>query len=203
MTLNVTVGGAYAESFCTVIEANTILNTASINTSNLTHWNSLSETAKEMRLRLSAQFLGTLPLRGKRVYAHQALCFPRSSQLVKTEIPVAVKQAQALLAYLLIDPNIALTDPNQSRTESIQLEQALVRSVEVVGIMKVGVQNTIDAATLKAQAGLESYLAKALKAYGGFVYLLLKPYLSQIRGGNIDALTIEEAELLTSPDYNL
>lgn len=201
MTLNVTVGGAYAESFCTVTEAGTIITNAGLNTSNLSHWNALSSTAKEMRLRLSAQFMGTLPLRGKRVYKYQALCFPRTSQLVKTVVPSAVKEAQALFAYLLIDPNIAITDPTQTTAESTQLETALVRSVEVMGIMKVGVQNTVDAATLKAQAGLESYLAKAMKAYGGFIYLLLKPYISQIRGGNIDTLNLQDVELLASPDY--
>lgn len=201
MSLKTTVGGAYADSFCTLEEASATITGSGLNASNLAHWTALSTGAKELRLKLSAHFIGTLPLRGKRVYKYQALAFPRNSQLDVTKIPTAVKEAQALLAYLLVDPNISLTDPSQSPSEAVLLDEALVRSVEVVGIMKVGLQNTVEAATLKAQAALESYLYKAMRAYGGFIWLLLKPYISQIRGGNIDKLVADSADLLTSPDY--
>ncbi len=201
MTLNVTIGGAYAESFCTVQEATTIIAASGLNSSNLAHWNALSSTAKELRLRLAANFIGTLPLRGKRVYKYQALAFPRDIQLDYQSIPTAIKEAQVLFAYLLIDPNIEATDPSQGPERNVVLSSSVVKSVEVLGIMKVGTQHTLDGSTLRAQATLDSYLFKAMKAYGGFIWILMKPFLAQVRGGNIDKLHHKISVLLDSPDF--
>lgn len=200
-TLVTTVGGSLSNSFVDIDDADAFIVASGCDPSNLTAWDELDDSAKEFRLRVSAQMMGTLPLRGVPAYEYQALCFPRTCQTVLDEIPSAVQEAQSLIAYLVINKNIA-NQEEQSSGGDILLENALVKSVEVMGVMRVGLQHTMDAATIKEQTSANRPLFyKALKSYGAPIWLLLKPYLSQFRGGTTPARTLSTVTLLESPDY--
>jgi len=201
MSVDTTVGGAYADSFIEAIDADDFLQIIGIDETYIETWLDFEDEAKEFRLKVAAQFMGTFPLRGNLVYAYQSLCFPRSCQLDVTDIPEAVKQAQALTACLVIDKNITNID-EQAVGGDILLENALVKSVKIMGILEVGLQNTMDAATIKEQTSINKpLLYKTMKAYGAPIWMLLKPYLAQFRGGTFATRVVTATTLLDSPDY--
>jgi len=187
MSLDTTVGGAYADSFVTVEEAyEYIINFAPDGSEDLTAWEALSEGQQELRLRIAAQLMGNLPLRGTKVYEYQALCFPRSAQSDVEEIPLAVKEAQALTAFLVVNQNIdEQTNPASGGSEL--LDNALVKSVEIMGVMRVGLQHTLDTSAGASINGGKPLLYRMMKSYGLVIWALLKPYLTQVKGGAIQA----------------
>jgi hypothetical protein len=198
MSLDTTVGGAYANSFAELTEADDFITNSGCYTEGLDTWLNLEDLAREFRLRVAAQFIGVLPLRGYPIYEYQALCFPRSFQNDQTIVPENVKEAQSLIAYLVVDRNIAEQEAEATGGD-ILLENALVKSVRIMGILEVGLQNTMDAATIKQQSLISKPLFyKAMKAYGLPIWFLLKPYMAQFRGGTFSTTA---PTLLTSPDY--
>ena len=200
MDLDTTVGGAYANSFVELADADDYITNSGSYPAGLDAWLDLEDTAREFRLRVAAQFIGVLPLRGYPIYEYQALSFPRSFQLDQTIIPEAVMEAQALIAYLIVDRNIAEQEAEATGGD-ILLESALVKSVKIMGVLEVGLQNTMDAATLKQQSLVSKPLFyKAMKAYGLPIWFLLKPYIAQFRGGTFATTS---PTLLTSPDYEV
>lgn len=104
MTIDVTVGGAYSNSFITLAEALTFI-VHLPDGENV--WTPLTDEEKEYRLRLAADIMGHLRLKGSRVYKHQRLPFPRTHQIDVTSIPFEVKEAQAFIAISVIHRGIA------------------------------------------------------------------------------------------------
>jgi hypothetical protein len=199
MALDTTVGGAYATSYVELIEADDFITNSGCNPTGLDAWLNLEDGPKEFRLRVAAQFIGVLPLRGYQSYEYQALSFPRSIQPDQTIVPDSVKEAQSLIAYLVVDKNIGEQEA-EAEGGDILLENALVKSVRIMGILEVGLQNTMDAATIKQQTlTTKPLFYKAMKAYGLPIWFLLRPYLAQFRGGTF---ATSSPTLLTSPDYN-
>lgn len=104
MALNVTIGGAYSNSFITLEEAESLM---AILPDGVDVWSTLVPEEKEYRLRLAAEIMGYLRLRGSRVYKNQRLSFPRTHQLNVEEIPQEVKEAQAFIAISVIHRGLA------------------------------------------------------------------------------------------------
>jgi hypothetical protein len=193
MALDTTVGGYYATSFAEITEADDYIDAYDPDAT----WLDLEDSQKEFRLRVAAQFIGTLPLRGYKVYEYQTLCFPRSVQVDLTEVPEGVKEAQSLIAYLIIDKNIQESATSSEGGGQI-LDEPLIRSVEVMGVMRVGLQNTLDTRATKQSS--PTVFARYLAAYAAPVWMLIKPYLTQIRGGVQPIIVGPEAS--TGIDYS-
>jgi len=182
MALRVHVGGAESDSFATVAEADTALELLG----NTGVWETLSVEAKELRLKLGAQIMGHLPLRGRTVFRNQRLCFPRTCQSYSQRflIPGDVKTAQAFIAYsvihraLLSQPAVADGLPGQFGRPS---------QISLAGLVSV---------SFSGSAAGGSLLDLLVRATPFPVYQLLKPYLSQIRGGSIS--DAEDARTLST-----
>jgi hypothetical protein len=199
MALDVTVGGYQAESFATLEEAEVFLAEMGIA---LNAWQDLSNDAKEFRLRVAARLMGAgmFPLGGEQVYEYQALCFPRTCQTDVTEVPDDVKRAQCLVAILVVEPNF--TEDSSSTVSPIVLEDALIKSVKVMGVLEVGLQNTVDPVTTRTVTHSTTSVSSRLsRTYGGMMNWLLAPYLVQIRGGTVLPASEVVSTKLTSPDY--
>lgn len=160
------------------------------------------DAQKEYLLMLSALLIGRLPLKGKRVYTGQALDFPRTSQSDVTEIPDAVKEAQAIIASMVILPNMQ----NHSQWSSdlnmpSSLRESSVSRVQVAGIMTVDMTSSSN---LLTQASLQSspvnLLLRSADVYCLPVYLRMRPYLSQFKGGVINSIDDFNADLLEAVD---
>jgi hypothetical protein len=138
---------------------------------------------KEYILEIAAQLIGLMPISGSRVYEKQGLDFPRDSQLDVTIIPDEVKEAQALLACLVVQPNLDL-QPGFSNNLYIPsgAQNLAVTDVKVAGIMDVKATNStaIDTTTI-TRSLLESLAGVFLLP----VYTRMKPFLTQIRGGTL------------------
>lgn len=110
MALITTCGSGNANSFITAADASTRLATVPID---ITAWTALSSTAKEQRLIYAAHVMDYLPWIGWRVYTDQALCWPRTCQDDPTDVPEGIKDAQAMIAYLIVHRGlVAMTLPS-------------------------------------------------------------------------------------------
>lgn len=163
MALNTTIGSTKAKSFITVSESTSILTAAPIDT---TEWNALSTTAKEQRLIYAAGSMAYLPWRGYRVYERQALCFPRSIQVDFSVIPDEIKEAQALIAWLVIHPALAATPSSKGESEP------RINSMSLGGAISVSFSGE--------ESG--SALNKMTKSPDFMVYFRLGEYLTRFRG---------------------
>jgi hypothetical protein len=186
MTLINTPGGCLSNSFVdSVDDATARLEDYGIE---FGHWSTLSETAMEFRLRIAAQLMGSglFPLAGQKVYDKQTLCFPRTCQLDPTVIYEEVKDCQSILAVQVVDLNLIEAVPETSSSEEVLLENALIKSVEVMGVLKVGLQNSLtstDTTALPKVSTGANLMSLAAKTYGMMTFMLLKPWLTQVRGG--------------------
>jgi hypothetical protein len=147
------------------------------------------EGAKEYRLILAAQLIGHLSIRGERAYTGQALDFPRSLQTDPTKIPDAVKETQAILACLVIQPNM---EQQQTYVNTIgipeSLKNAAATDVKVAGIMDVKLSTTstsTGASTSTTVTSTATSMNDVALVYCLPAYLRMKPYITQIRGGLI------------------
>ena len=158
-------------------------------------------TQKEYLLRLSAQLIGQLPLYGMRVCKNQALDFPRQplpssrytldyESLDRTTapenlltIPDEVKEAQALLACLVVLPNFAQqVQMSEDLSLPTALQNAIVNEVQVANVINV----KTSAASSTAGTDYTGTTNKMEALAGIFtlpIYLIMKKYLSQIGGG--------------------
>jgi hypothetical protein len=138
---------------------------------------------KEYMLKIAAQLIGMMPLTGRRVYTNQTLDFPRNIQLDVAIIPHEVEEAQALLACLVVQPNL---DRQVTQSESLYsptgLQNLVVKEVKVAGIMDVKASETASAdITVSTRSLLESFSDVFLLP----VYMRMKPFLTQISGGSL------------------
>lgn len=159
-----------------------------------TYTSSITEY-KEWLLQLAAQLIGLLPIRGYRVYTNQSLDFPRSSQRDLTIVPDEVKEAQAILASLVVLPNLVSQPDKASATVlPLSLQAAAVTEVSVAGIMNV----KTGASSTSSSGGyaLTTMLEIMSNTFCLPVYLRMKKYLTQFKGGSLKPLTEEEYELL-------
>jgi hypothetical protein len=152
---------------------------------------------KEYMLKVAAMLMGMLPLSGRRIYQQQTLDFPRTSVVNYNVIPPEVKEAQALIACLVVQPNLdKQTDISDSFYIPIGMQNTVVSSVKVAGIMDVKSEastsvdvNITNRTLMEAVAGV--FLLP--------IYMRLKPFLTQI--GRVGALIAPEdyQELLLPP----
>lgn len=185
MSLITYTGGAESNSFVTVSWAEDYL--TEIYGSLSTNWSSLATTAlKEHRLILAAEMMGWLPLRGRRAYRYQRLPFPRDCQRNPRVLPEEAKKAQALIAHDVVDlmmQNIAEAEGSDSDPQ--------VKSVSL-GVLSVA---------FGAEGSTGTFMSRIIKSSQGQVYILLKPYLSTIRGYKLRTtgeITTDSTELLTT-----
>lgn len=171
MSLKCSVGGRDSESFVTVAGADAFIGEEQ--TYDATEWDGLSTAQKETRLKLAAQLMGYLPLKGRTVYCGQALCFPRSSQSNVTVIPSKVKEAQSYIAVSVVHRALAA---RSSAVDGLD-ENSRVTQVSLAGLLSVSLG--------KEGASAGNVLDRIGRSAQFRVYLLLKSYLSQIRGGSV------------------
>jgi len=170
MSLNTNIGGRESDSFITVSQADAYL-TSGID--DVTAWNALSDAAKEVRLRLAANLLGMLRCRGRKIYCGQALAFPRSCQDVAHSIPEEVKEAQAWIAYSVV--HRALANRPVDVTEDVSGSD--VSQVMLGGLLMVSFRGT-------ALSG-GSFLEQIVRSANFPIYLKLKRWITQVRGGSV------------------
>jgi len=103
-TLDATIGGANANSYATLAEANEYFQ----NSPHLQEWNNHNDEYKEAALIQATQWLDLLGWAGKCCGTTQRLQWPRTDvtcmcrEAVCTEIPFQVKQAEFELAFQLV-----------------------------------------------------------------------------------------------------
>lgn len=114
MALHVKVGGRESDSFITVSEADSLI--ADLPDDSV-EWLALSTGEKELRLRMAANMIGYLKLRGMRAYRGQRLSFPRTHQGNVKIIPPEVKEAQAFVAYSVVHRGLANRPSSASKKE--------------------------------------------------------------------------------------
>lgn len=180
MSLKCDVGGRDSVSFITVDEADEILERLPDDT---TAWAALSTQEKEYRLLLAAQVIGTLPLRGIRAYRGQALAFPRTCHGFRRMIPIEVKEVQAMIAYSVIHRALA----NRPAVTEEATGIGAIKSVSLGGLISV---------SFGASAAGRSALDVMGQSVNFLIFLRLKRFLAQIRGGSI--LNADEAPVLSS-----
>jgi|GEM_PF-5996413 len=171
MALCTRIGGAESDSLVTVAEADDIVQNHLPD--DPTAWLALTTAQKEYRLKLGAQLLSYLPLRGRKVYCTQALPFPRTCQGVVHSIPDEVKHTQVFLAYSVIHRGLANRPTDVAEEES----GAAVSQVSLGGLLTVAFRGTA------VEAG--NALDKVMRSSQSPAYLMMKRWLSQVRGGTV------------------
>lgn len=170
MALNTLFGRKYSDSFITVTEFDTIVQT--LPDYDATVVSGMSNDYKEYILRMAAQIMGFLPLRGRKAYELQALCFPRTCQLDVEEIPDSVKRMQAALAYQVIHRGLS----NRAEVTADESYGRLKR-LSIGGILHFGLDT-------KPYSG-GNILDAIVRSIHFPIYVEFKQYFSQIRGGVI------------------
>ena len=152
---------------------------------------------KEYMLKVAAMLIGMLPLSGRRIYQQQTLDFPRTSVVDYNVIPPKVKEAQALIACLVVQPNLdKQTDISDSFYIPTGMQNSVVNSVQVAGIMTVKSEASTNVdVNITSRTLLESVSGVFMLP----VYMRLKPFLTQI--GRVGALIAPDdyQELLLPP----
>lgn len=169
MILKCVVGGRDTNSFVTATEADTIIVDQP---DDVTEWFDLSDDQKAYRLVLAAQLMGYLPWAGLQIYCGQALCFPRRVRGVVVGYPDAIKQAQVQMAYSVVHRGLANRPDIDEATAS-----NWATSVNIGGLLSLSFGG-------KPPAG-GSILDQITRSAQFPIYLLVKQYLSQVRGGSI------------------
>ena len=99
-------------------------------------------------------------------------------------IPNEVKESQAILACLVVQP---MLDKQPSMSSDLYLPEGLqnsvVNSVNVAGIMQVKTQIAASSSNATANSSLINILASMTNVFCMPVYLRMKQYLTQIGGG--------------------
>ena len=152
---------------------------------------------KEYMLKVAAMLMGMLPLAGRRIYQQQTLDFPRTTVVDYNTIPPEVKEAQALIACLVVQPNLdRQTDISDSFYIPIGMQNTTVTSVKVAGIMDVKTENSSSAdISITSRTLLESIADVFMLP----VYMRLKPFLTQVGGVGALIAPADYQELLLPP----
>lgn len=175
MALIIRIGGAESNSYITVDEADVLMAGLPDDTC---EWESLTPAEKEFRLRMGATLIGKLPLRGHRAYRSQALEFPRSVQNNQRVIPDEVKEAQAMMAYSVVHRSFSSRGPVTEAATGQRVSQ-----VSLGGLLSVSFQgNALETG---------SQLDRLVRSVQAPIYMLLKKFISQVRGGTV----LNESEL--------
>lgn len=170
MALKCGVGGRDSDSLVQLSEASAILEKFFPDATDA--WDDLSESGQEVRLKLAAHVLGTLPLCGRKVYCGQALCFPRRCRGSYTGIPDEAKDAQVYIAYSVVHRALA---SSPAIAESISA--ARVKSVSLGGLLSVAfADGSYKGGNLLDQITRSAFFP---------VYTMLKKWLAQVRGGRV------------------
>lgn len=188
MTLVTAVGGASSNSYATISYAETFLS-GLIPAGLKDDWTGLDTTGKEFQMIMAAAAMGFLPLRGRRSYRNQILDFPRDCQATPAIMPDAVKQAQSLIAYDLVQPSVsAFLDED----EDVPAEAKDITSVQIGPLtVNFGEGSILGSSTM----------LRLIKSSTFPIQALLKPYLTTVRGSavrNADQIWADEATLLTT-----
>jgi len=115
MALNVKVGGRNSDSFITVSEADTLM--GNLPDADI-EWNDLGTSQKEYRLKMAANLIGFLRLKGMKAYRGQRLAFPRTHQPNVKIIPDEVKEAQAFIAMSVVHRGLANRPTSAKKKQS-------------------------------------------------------------------------------------
>jgi hypothetical protein len=191
-----TVGGSLSNSFVTVSEATTILTAQAFSASS---WSALTDSQRDNLLVQAADAMDYLQWKGRRIYDQQALCFPRDVQYTQdikdemsagngidytswpaiTTIPTAIKEAQALIAFLVCYRGIVSMS---SASEGIPGQD----------ITRVSLGGMLDVAFSQTQKIPMSSLSNLVRNPEFPVYLKLRNYLTSWksvsgRSPNLDA----------------
>lgn len=160
-------------------------------------------TQKEYLLKLSAQMIGYLPLSGIRLCKNQALDFPRqvhpnfrdvdyldsfdSSEAPEELliIPDEVKESQALLACLVVLPNLTKqVELSEALSIPAALQNAIVNQVQVANVISVKTSSSSSSSSVES-SGVVNRLASLANVFTLPVYMLMKKHLSQVGGGSL------------------
>lgn len=172
MALRTAIGGRDTQSFITVSQANSIIG-GFFDDADITSWNLLDSGQKEYCLMLAAQLMDYFPWAGRTVYCGQALCFPRRIRDNLICLPCAVQNAQAYLALHVVRRGMANRPTSQTEEET----GSRVSQVSLGGLLSVSFSGD------PIKAG--NVMDKITRSMHFPVYLMVKQYLSQIRGGTI------------------
>jgi hypothetical protein len=175
MALKIHGGGAESDSFVTVLQADDYLEQLPDDT---TAWEELSTEEKELRLQLAAHLMGHLPLRGRTVYRNQRLCFRRTVLQLSARgtVPADVKRAQSYVAYSVVHRALA---EKPGIDANLPTSYGRPTSVSLAGLVTVAFGDRLQ--------GGGNILDNLIKSLPFPVYQLLKPFLSQFRGGVVVA----------------
>lgn len=179
MALVTAIGGRESNSFITLEEAEVLIESLP---DCPTAWSALEDTDKELRLKLAAAMMNYIPFRGKKIYAGQALTWPRSGYGSRF-IPPEVKQAQAYIAYSIIHRGLV------ARGSDVTDQQgAAVRSVSIGGLLSVSFGDSLQARGLW----------DSISSSNNFpLTMILSRYITAFRGGSVGS-TEEEPTLSTT-----
>lgn len=169
MSLFTTLGSKSANSYITVVEADSYLASSPYN---LTAWSALTVAQKEYRLILAAKLMNTFSWAGYRVYENQALSFPLWFLDTDTvEIPEDIKTAQAYIAYAVIHRGLTeITNPADGRSSEPEIKRLSLFSSLVVEASENPVVKS-DGSLFEALISSEHFP----------IYLLISDYLTQIQ----------------------
>lgn len=170
MSLRTSLGGRDSNSFITVTEANNFIKNNLPDAA--TEWLALSTYQREYRLILAAMLMSYLPWAGVTTYCGQALCFPRRIRGNHLGCPCEVQETQAYIAYSVIHRGIANRPTVEEETPGEK-----VKSVSMGGLLSI---------TFGGEGPTTgNVLDKIIRSAHFLVYLRLKKYFSQVRGGSI------------------
>jgi hypothetical protein len=196
MALIVTPGGANSNSYVTAAEAAILVAAAGYDYS---YWSALSSTQQEECLILAASALDQLPFKGIKVnrmvlpsyesdgsilvdgYQEQTMAFPRTAQYDRRVIPQVVKEAQVMIAAMIIAP---LYPPVPDTAYAAGM--ADVKSIQI-GPLSV----TFEKKEKRPQ--LASVLSDKYLLTSSVLVLKLKSYLAFTRMRRVDSLYDKEA----------
>ena len=176
-----------SDSFITVVEALPLIKALPDESDD---WEDLEEVDQEYRLRLAAQMMGYLMLRGRRVFCRQGLCFPRTPQGNVYEIPWEAKETQAYISYSVVHRGLA----NRPTATTEAITGTRVTNVSLGGLLAV----SFSGKPLESGTGLDALIRNT--QFPAFV--TMKRWLTQIRGGSVipaDEVTCLTTTTTTSP----
>jgi len=168
MTLITTVGSREATSFCDVDYADDLLATMPDDDAD---WLALETAEKELRLKWAAALMTYLPWRGTRQYRNQRLCWPRRGTIAEVDtVPDDIKDAQAMLAYMVVHRALSNRPDPESETDDPDL-----KSISISGLV------SLTYADKRMPKGIP--FLQIIRSVHFPIVLTLEPYLTRFRGG--------------------
>jgi len=126
MALDTSVGGSSSESYVTVQEADTYLESF-YGDSLSTDWSDLDEEPKEHRLKIAALLMNTFPWRGVKASRNQRLEFPRWWR-TDSDYEYVAEDEDYYLEYSEIEEN-APTVPSEVKYSQIEIAYQVVNQI--------------------------------------------------------------------------